>query len=66
MPRDNTNLLPLDPEIERTCRRNLRAQINPTTEMEEEIPKAIRDYFQPTLQASQPGIMNVPINVNNF
>jgi len=66
MPRDNTNLLPFDPEIERTCRRNLRAQLNQTTEMAEEIPKAIRDYFQPTLPASQPGIMNVPINVNNF
>ena len=62
---DDTSILLLAPEIDRTFRRNLRAQHNPTGETEE-IPKAIRDYFQPTLPANQPGIMNVSINVNNF
>ena len=66
MPLDNNNLLPLDPDIDRTYRRNLRALHNQTEEMAEEIPKAIRDYFQSTLQANQPDIMNIPINVNNF
>jgi len=66
MSRDNTNILPFDPEIERTCRRNLRVQHNHIEEMAEEIPKAIRDYFQPTLPENQPDIMNVPINVNKF
>ena len=66
MPCDNTNIFPLDPEIERTCRRNLWTQYNHTEEMAEEIPKAIRDYFQPTLPTNQPRIMNVLINVNNF
>ena len=66
MPHDNTNILPLDLEIDRTYRRNLRAQHNHTEEMREEIPKAIQDYFQPTLPANQPGIMNVHIIVNKF
>lgn len=33
---------------------------------EEVAPKAIREYFQPTLPTDQPGVVNVPINVNNF
>ena len=66
MPRDNTNLLPLDPKIDRMFRRNLRVQHNPTEEMAEEIPKATRDYFHSTLPTNQPDIMNMPINVNNF
>ena len=66
MPHDNTNLLPLYLEIDRTYRRNLKALHNHTEEMVEEIPKAIWDYFQPTLLKNQSSIMNVSINVNNF
>jgi len=63
---DNSNLLPIDPEIDRTYRRNLRTQHNHIEEMAEEIPKVIQDYFQPTLLTNQPEIMNMSINVNNF
>ena len=67
MPRDNSNLLPFDSRIDKTDRRNLRGQTNPTGEMVEEVaPKAIQDYFQPILSKNQPRIANVPINVNNF
>lgn len=33
---------------------------------EKVIPKEIQEYFQPSLPTVQPGIVNVPINVNNF
>ena len=60
MPRNNTNLLPLDPVIDRTFRRNLKGSTQSYRGDGGGIHKPIRDYFQPTLLANQPGIMNVP------
>lgn len=34
--------------------------------MAEEQPKTIREYFQPILPGTQPGIVNTPMSVNNF
>lgn len=46
MPRDNSILLVVYPEIDRTLRRNLRAQTNQTGEIGDEVePKAIGSTF---------------------
>ncbi len=57
------NLLPFDPEIERTLR-NIRAKIktlgsSPPLKMAEEQPKLLREYFTPTIYTS-PSCIRLP------
>ena len=75
-------LLPFNPEIERTCRRNrkerrLRRQMadpnaaHPRVQDEDgaeidENQRTLKDYFRPILNEHYSGIRRQPINANNF
>ena len=63
-------LLPLDPEIERTLREIRRERRNQARAMGDhnniEQQRAIRDYFKPPVQEHYSGIQRQIINANNF
>ena len=72
----SSEVLPLDSEIERTCRRlrqQRRQQQARTMAEEPNIPqenpqqaRALRDYFKPIVNKNYSGIRRQTINANNF
>ena len=63
-------IVPLDPEIERTISRLRREHLNRNRAMAEgnnnNQQRALRDYFRPVVNENYSGIRRQTINANNF
>lgn len=61
-------LLPIDPEIKHTFRRNLKMNLGIVFDSmaQQAKTKTIRDDFQQTVPTTQPGIVQAPFDINNF